>query len=239
MRACLGRKWIVAMAQRDATERVPLFPRWMCGHAREAPRSIHVEGHALRLVRLSPRIARLLVGSLDAAGRERLVEAAYPDFRMAAQQAGHRDARRVLRRFARWRPGIIEDLACEALHVAGVPVEMKGVAEFEAAQAQLAELDAVCGPISLRGELARLATPLAHPGLQFTRPSSLWRSMCCVPRPALVRRRARAGRPGHARRVRKSARAPDDPGEPEPGETARRVAEDDVAVRRLLSGAVA
>lgn len=194
-------------------------------------------GH-LRMTRLSRRLALLMAGHLDERGCERVVLAAYPGLALRARVASRSAPGRWLRQTLQRRYcGLVEDLALEALRIAGVPVEVEGLQKIRAARERLADIEASRVPILSRGELTRAAYPTRHPGLRFTS-SAVRRPVFVAPRAVCVRHRGRAARPGHVRRRRCSTRAPDDPGESEPGEIARRAA-DDCVTPSVLLGVVA
>jgi hypothetical protein len=190
----------------------------------------------LRRDRLTRRLALMLAGSLDERGCDRVVLAAYPTLAQAAatRKSPGRWLRQTLQQHA---CGLVEDLAVEALRVAGVLVEIKGLEKIRTAAEQLAETEASGGPISGRSELARIAYPLRHPGLRVAGSAATRRPVCIAPRVVRVKRRGRAARPGHARRRRCSSRAPNDPDEPGPGEGARRADDDHVDLRVPLETA--
>ena len=193
----------------------------------------------LRVTRLSRRLALMLAGRLDESGCERVVLAAYPELARCAHAASRNAPGRWLRlTLHRRHCGLVEDLACEALRIAGVPVEIAGLDKIRAAGERLAEIEASGGPISGRGELVRAAHPLRHPGLRLTSLAAGRRPVCVARSAACIRRRGRAARRGHVRRRRSSARASDDPGEPEPGDSAGRAADDHVDLRVPLGAVV-
>jgi hypothetical protein len=193
----------------------------------------------LGVTRLSKRLVLMLAGRLDESGCERVVLAAYPGLARRAHAASRNAPGRWLRlTLHRQHCGLVEDLACEALRLAGVPVEIAGLDKIRAASDQLAAVEASAGAIAGRGELVRAAYPLRHPGLRLTCMTAGRRPECVVRSAACIRRQGRATRRGHVRRCRSSARAPDDPGEPEPGEYAGRAADDHVDLRVPLGAVV-
>lgn len=193
----------------------------------------------LTMTRLSRSLALMLAGRLDRRDCERVVLAAYPGLARCAHAANPYSPGSWLRSTVERRErGLIEDLACEALRAAGLPVEIDGLGEIRAAGERLAEIEASGGSISGRAALARVAYPTRHPGLRFTSFGAVRQSVCVVRRAVCLRQQGRAARPGHVRRRRSSARAPDDPGEPEPGEVTRRAAEDHVALHLSLGVSV-
>lgn len=194
------------------------------------------------LVPLSRCEAAQLAYRLDRSALRRLVLRAYPGFcdelRQRARDEGHTDLHRLLRRIEGQGTGLVDDLAREALRASGVEAEVKGLREVQGARQRLSEIEAQGSPITTRGELTRTAYPVVHPGLVVPSATALRRACSAVPRLLPRRQRGRAARPGRACR-RQRSRAPNDPDEPGPGEAARRAADDDVAVGRLLPGAVA